>query len=65
MTTSITALERRAARLLDQVDSRRRPKTHLFILEDGEQLTEDQRATIGPYDQVVIRYYPKEWLHLV
>lgn len=62
MTTTLTALERKAARLLDQVDSRRRPKTHLFILEAGDQLTSEQRATIGPYDQVVIREYPKGWL---
>lgn len=59
MTTNISALERRAARLLDQVDDRRRSKAHVFILEDGDQLTRDQRATIGPYDQVVIRMYPK------
>jgi len=62
MTTSITALERKAARLLDQVDDRRRPKTRLFLLEDGDQLTSEQRATIGPYDQVVIRMYPKGFI---
>lgn len=65
MTTTLATLERKAAQLLDQVDSRRRPKHHIFILEDGDQLTEDQRASIGPYDSVVIRYYPKGFIQFV
>lgn len=64
MTTSITALERKALQLLNQVDGRRRPKTHTFVLEGNDQLTKEQRATIGPYDQVVIRRIPQGWLQL-
>lgn len=57
--TTLAALERKAAQLLDQVDDRRRFHTRVFLLEDGDQLSSEQRATIGPYDQVVIRYYPR------
>jgi hypothetical protein len=35
--SNIVALERKTARLLDQADSRRKPKTLVFVLEQRGQ----------------------------
>ena len=65
MSSNITALDRKVTLLLDQADSRRRPKTLVFVLEQGDALTRAQRASIGPYDRVVIREYPRGLLRNV
>jgi len=60
--TTLATLERKLQRLEKTSFP---PRHHIFLLEDGDQLTADQRAKIRPGDQVVIRLCPKGYLDRV
>jgi hypothetical protein len=59
---SIDALRRQVAAMRARVDPP--PEAHQWelLLEEGEELSEELRAQLGPHDQVCIRYYPKGYL---
>ncbi len=38
------------------------PRQYSVILEEGEQLSEELRSQLRPYDTLVIRYYPRGYL---
>ena len=37
-------------------------KIHVFLVEEGDELTDEQRAQVKPQDTIVIRYLPKGYL---
>ena len=38
------------------------PKAHVFVVEEGKELSAQQRALVKPQDRVVIRMIPDLWL---
>ena len=55
--TTLATLERKLERL--QSAPMFQPRFHVFVVEEGADITPDQRRQIRPSDQVVIRFYPR------
>ncbi len=65
MGSSVDALARRLDRAKHHIDKLKESRLWVFVLEDGQSLTPEQQAKIGPHDKVVIRLYPKGYLEFI
>lgn len=59
--SNVTLLKRVRA-IEKRLEPTQEPRDYSILLEDGEQLSEELRAQLRPYDTVTIRYYPKGYL---
>jgi hypothetical protein len=57
-----SALARRVAVLRRKMNPVREPRDYVVALEEGEELSEELQAQLGPHDTVTIREYPRGFL---
>jgi hypothetical protein len=53
---------RRIEALQRKMNPVQEPRHYVVELEEGEELSEELRAQLGPYDSVTIRQYPRGYL---
>lgn len=59
---SVDTLRRRVAALYDRAKPPPSSRDWVIDLEEGEELCEELRAQLGPYDTLCIRFYPRGYL---
>src|SRR5258705_10513103 len=59
---SVDTLRRRVAGLYDRAKPPPASRQWVISLEEGEEMCEELRAQLGPYDTVCIRFYPRGFL---
>jgi len=57
--TTIASLVNQVAIIRARVETARRGRDWSIMLEEGEELSDELSAQLGPHDTVLVEYYPR------